>query len=169
MAEDEYWSGTGRNLDMTINVYVYKTNWNGLSSIPYVMHTDTFAFAGPFLYIEDTVHMDNANIDWPAGYVMPGYYIDSTIYKSPTRTSNSRWDVQAIAKYDSTAGGAPYYWTVVMARALNTAHTSDDVNLTDADSVQVTMAISDAFMNDALAPGATVHSGSKPFYIILKP
>jgi hypothetical protein len=170
MGEDEYWSSTGRELDATVNDYVYRGNWDGNASTPDFMHVDTFAFTGPFLYVDDTTDMNNL-LNWPSdpGYVMPGYFIDSTIYKSPTRTNNSRWDIRAVAKYDSTAGGTPYYWTVVMARALNTTHTADDADLSGVDSVQVTMAISDAFMKDDLVPGATVHSGSKPFYIILKP
>jgi hypothetical protein len=169
MGEDEYWSSTGRHLDATINAYVYKTNWDANTATPDFMHVNDTAFHSPFLYIDDTTNMDNANIHWPTGYMMPGYIIDSTIYYSPTRTNNSRWDIRAVAKYDSTAGGAPYYWTVVMARALNTGHATDDADFSGVDSVQVTMAISDAFMNDALVPTAKVHSGSKPFYIILKP
>ncbi|SYZ74222.1 hypothetical protein TRIP_C60492 [Candidatus Zixiibacteriota bacterium] len=167
MADDEWWNNvTGRLFDNTVNAYVYRDNWNSFSNVPYYMHKDTIAFLGPYLYLTDTVAMNYATIQWPSNYRMPGYRIDSTIYNSPSRSSYSRWDVRAISQYDSTS--SPHTWTIVMSRALNTGHI-DDVNLALAgfDSVQVTIAAANAHSSDPVN-ASWQHSGSKPFYLILK-
>lgn len=161
LADDEWWGSAGRYQDyIAVNTYMYSTNWDDLQIAPLVMHRDTLDFQGTFLFTIDTVDMDKF-LAWPVGFKMPGYIIDSTLYKSPTLSNSSRWDVMTVAEFDSTA--APYTWTVVFRRALNT-HT-DDVNLTDLDSVQVTIAAA----HNHTSAYEPEHSGSAPFYIILKP
>ncbi|UCD95614.1 MAG: hypothetical protein JSU69_06065 [Candidatus Zixiibacteriota bacterium] len=167
LAEDEWWNGTGRGEDNTaINTYAHRSNLDNFAGRPRFAHVDDTLFEGPFLYTSDTVTL-SITFPWPAGYALPGYYIDSTIYNSPDRGQSSMWDVLAIAEHDSTVAIAERTWTVVFARALNTNH-ADDVNLAVLDSVQVTVA---ATHNDNPDDPDIwdEHSGSKPFWIILKP
>ena len=165
MGEDEWWNGTERVFDARQpNMYVYRDNWNQATFHPSWMHTDGPAYTGPFLYLEDTVEFSPLDPNWETGDKIPGYGIDSTIYGSATRTLSSIWDVRAISHFDSSGDISGWSWTVVMSRALNTGH-ADDVNLTSLDSVQISVA---ATNNDAVS-APTAHSGSKPFYLILKP
>ncbi|PKK84106.1 MAG: hypothetical protein CVT49_04740 [candidate division Zixibacteria bacterium HGW-Zixibacteria-1] len=164
MAEDEWWTDADRLLDSRQpNTYVYRENWNTNTNHAYWMHTTGPAYTEPFLYLEDTVAM-NPLAAWDVGDKIPGYGIDSTVRTSGTRTLSSVWDVTAISEFDSTGDMTNWTWTVVMARATNTGHT-DDVNLTDLDSIQVAIA---ATNNDAVG-STTTHSGAKPFWLILKP
>jgi hypothetical protein len=165
LAEDEWWGGTGRGEDLTaINTFAYRSNLNNLAQTPIYMHVDDTLFKGPYLYTSDTVSL-NPTFPFPAGYALPGYYIDSTIYNSPDRGQSSRWDVLAVAEHDSSVAMAERTWTVVFARALNTGY-GDDVNLAALDSVQVTIA---ATHNDNPDDPDIwdEHSGSKPFWVIL--
>lgn len=163
MAEDQWWDATGTDQDATINLYVYRSNYS--QALPSYMHPDTTEFQGPFLYISEEVEFDNLGIDWPTTYKMPGYRIDSTIFHSPIRGSTSLNDVKAISEFDNTGSQqSDYLWTVVFARALNTGH-SDDINLAGVDSLQVTVAATHNY-NPVTKPQ---HSGSRPFWLILKP
>ncbi|MEW5923884.1 MAG: ethylbenzene dehydrogenase-related protein [Candidatus Zixiibacteriota bacterium] len=165
MGEDEWWNNSDRLLDARQpNMYVYRENWNSQTKHPYWMHTDGPDFTEPFLYLEDTATFNPLNPGWATGDRIPGYAIDSTIYKSGARTLSSVWDIAAISHFDSSGEVTSWSWTVVMARALNTGH-ADDVNLSSLDSVQIAVA---ATNNDAV-DATTAHSGSKPFYLILKP
>jgi len=166
MAEDEWWTSSASSEDAYLTgttLWVYTNNWNPTTDAPAKMHHDTTDFDDPFLFVDDAVNMDRTGPPWPTGFRMPGYVIDTTIYKSADRTNKSKWDVRAIGKQDSTT--VPYQWIVVFSRALNTTH-NDDVNLAGLDSVQVTIAGAN---NYTLDYSNQQHSGSKPFYIILKP
>ena len=165
MAEDEWWTSSGRSLDATaLNTFVYRRNWNSLNQYPYWMHETGVAFDGPFLYLEDTATF-NPSLAWDTlTSRLPGYAIDSTIRNSATRGQSSRWDVAAISEYDSSgASYSEFTWTVVFSRALNTGH-AEDINLGTLDSVQVSIAAT----NDDYAEWNIAHSGSKPFWIILQ-
>jgi hypothetical protein len=168
MAEDRWKTPLDSITDLTINYYVYRTNPMA-GSVPVVMHDDTTDFTGPYLFITDTAEFYPAGpiIDWPIGYRMPGYFIDSSIFHLPTRDQYSRWDVKAISHFDSTqASLSDYTWTVVFARALNTQH-NEDVNLSGLDSVKVAFRADNRFATSDLV--TLDYSGSAPFWIILKP
>nr|MBN2277497.1 hypothetical protein [candidate division Zixibacteria bacterium] len=158
LAQDESWNGTVHTLDtVQPNINPYRRNWSNLMQKPFWMHRDTLDYTGSVLYLEDTVEM-NVFLNWPAGYKLPGYAIDSTIHSSATRGESSRWDVVAISKYDSTGlDASDYTWTVVFARAMNTGR-GDDVSLTSLDSIEVRI--------EATHNGSDSHSGSAPFWII---
>jgi len=170
LAEDGIWNvlenkGDSRiGLTTTDNVYV--RNWNSGQIRPYYMHPDTTDFAGNFLYNEDTTEFESS-YDWATGYKMPGYIIDSAYYNNSDPVS--AWDVRAISEFDSTGAVSSYNWTVVFRRALNTGNL-DDFDFTNLDSVRVAIAITH---NDytGMFSGAPIipHSGSKPFWLILKP
>ena len=142
----------------------YRENWFNFTSTPMWMHPDDTAFHGPYLYYSDVVDFDPSPfVGWDSvpGYKMPGYAIDTTIYSNATR--NDRWNVLAASVYDSAS--SPHTWTVVLSRTLAAA-TSNDVDLTTLDSIQVSVAASNehTYGED---PSYKDHSGSVPFYIIL--
>ncbi len=168
MAEDQYWTGAAATLDNTINDYVYRRNWNGALAQPNWMHEDDTAFHGTVLYLTDTLTF-NGFLDWEYRDSLPGYAIDSTIYH---RAGNrSMWDVKAVSHYDNTGPDpANYIWLVVMARALDTGH-DDDIDLSNLDSIQVSIAATHNADRDPDGGTMTAvnHSGSEPFWLILKP
>ncbi len=167
MAEDRWKTPQDSTTDPTINYYVYRVNPMA-GQQPYIMHRDTTDFTGPFLFITDTTEYIpvGPGVDWPSGYRMPGYIIDSSIFHLATRSQYSMWDVKAISHFDSTqASLADYTWTVVFARALNTQH-NEDVNLSGLDSIKVTFRADNKLY---VGMGQPEYSGSAPFWIILKP
>lgn len=170
LAEDDFWNGSTSSNDANIFDHAYKRNWWLSNHKPIWIHKDSLEYNGPFLYAEDadTMDTDAYFLDWPTGHKLPGYKLDSTVHSLPT--SESRWDVRAISEFDSSGTSASEYtWTVVFKRALNTGHNNDDINMADLDSVQVTLA---ATHNDYEFPAPITpiaHSGSKPFWLILKP
>ncbi len=168
LADDLWMTTAGLFADTrVVNTYSYRNNWGGSTTLaPNAMNKDSSSFTGPFLYIPDTTEMDYGTPShpirwWPIGYKMPGWILDTTIYYSPTRTNSSIYDVVTIAKHDSV--NTPHTWTVVFERALNTTH-ADDVDMSALDSIQVSLM---AASNHSVALDPA-HSGSKPFYIILK-
>jgi len=180
LAEDQWWSSVGNIKDPNpqLNPQVlYATNWDPGTSAerphigdPDYMHPDDTAFHGIYLYEDVMVEYDNDPfIGWDsvAGYRMPGHFIDSTIYSSEER--DDRWDVLAISHYDSLSTW--HRWTVVLARTL-TPSSSNDVDLSDVDSIQITIAVTNdhtfAYDDDwGVDAGFRDHSGSVPFYLIL--
>jgi len=161
---DQWWSATGNfnDPDPLNPRQPYIDNWNSSLVIPRWMHTDDTAYTGLYLYIDDTVRYQYVGYGWDEkiGYIMPGHIIDTTVYKDAI--PQSRWNVRTIASYDSTS--APYGWTAVFARLLNTSY-SDDVNLTGLDSIQVTVAVTNHH-TDITDDTWREHSGSYPFYIV---
>jgi len=175
LCEDQWMRGdSGMVLDAIYpNFYAYKSNWRadygGLNwEEPLMMHKSDTAFHSPFLFKEDAV-VYKLQVGWKTLAIVPGYYIDSTIYDSPDRSASSRWDILSASRFDSLS--TPHTWTVVFARALNTGRLDDDARFDNVDSVQVTIAAADGQVPYQL-PDLIYewqHSGSKPFYIILKP
>ncbi len=166
MAEDQWIGAAGTNSDAVINKYVYRNNHD--AGQPFWVHEDTSAYTGVFLYLDDTVKYDPIDNDyWPENFIVPGFVIDSTIYAAADRNNNSLNNVRAIARFDSSGVNTNWTWTLVMARALNTGKV-DDVNLLPLDSVQITIAATNNHFQSNAATKPE-HSGSKPFYLILKP
>lgn len=149
----------------TINDYPYRVNWQAIDSLrPMYMNPDTFDYHNLYLDYSNILTLNNF-LDWPLGYEMPGYVIDFSIFGAANRTESSMNDVRAIAEYDSTGADANQYtWTVVFERALNTTHTTDDAIISGLDSVQATIAVTHNDNRKAVVE----HSGSEPFWIILK-
>ena len=130
------------------------------------MNPDDTAFHGLYLYVDDAIDFDgDPFIGWDSaiGYKMPGYLIDTSIYSMASR--DDRWNVLAASSFDSLV--TSHTWTVVLARTL-APPTTNDVDLRNLDSIQVTVAAS----NDHTY-GSDVsfheHSGSVPFYIVFRP
>jgi len=170
MADDIWWDGATPSTDTadaTINKYVFRDNDDG--NRPRYVHEDTMLYTGVFLYIEDTLKYNPLEpTRWPTGHRIPGFVTDSSIYGAPDRNDNSRNNVRAIAIFDSTGSSTGWTWTVAFARALNTGY-NDDVDLSTLDSVQVTVAATNDHPQETFGGPKPAHSGSKPFYIILKP
>ncbi len=171
MAEDGYWNANTSDSDKiaagpTINDFVWRRNYADLAFQPYWMHPSGLLYEGAYLYRSDAIAF-NKDLDWQTNDAMPGYSIDTLIYKSPDR--RSMWDVNAISEFDDS-GTSPseYTWTVVFRRALNTGN-NDDVNLATLDSVEVAIAATHNVHNYFKPPVPIPHSGSKPFWLILKP
>jgi hypothetical protein len=164
LADDEWWTAdSGCADDKTWpNMEAYYTNWVSGPQMPANMHKDDTAFHGAILYRSDAV-VFNKDKPWQTGDLMPGYVIDSTVYSSPARYNSSLWDVRTISKYDSSS--APYTWTVVFSRRLYTGN-DDDVDLSLPDSIQISVAAASNYTEES---DGWNHSGSKPFYLILKP
>jgi hypothetical protein len=166
MSDDLWFTPTGTEDDNTVNAYIWRLNYDA-GFRPRWMHVDTTDFHGPFLYWRerrDYTFQDDAM--WPVGDTIPGYVVDDTLYSSVTRNNNSRNNVRAVAKFDSTGARTEWTWTLAFSRALNTGN-SDDVNLAVLDSVQITMAATNNHHTNPL--NQPEHSGSKPFWLILKP
>ncbi len=149
LAADEYWDFEGRKVDDNA-VPIITSNYDPVAEVPYFSHRDTTSFIGTNLFSDSTVAFRDS-LNWPNGYVMPGYIL----YPA---ASGSIADVGAFSTYNTAYGTGR--WIVVMSRALTTGN-ADDVDLgaiAPGDSVMVTLAL----MNNA----DRVHSGSKPFYFI---
>lgn len=171
MAGDAYWKNEADTIwdtafthGSTINDYIWRDNHSGY--YPEYMHVDTFDFEGPYFYLEDAI-VFKIIMDWPTGYKMPGYVIDTNIYTKSVR--HSRCDVNAISEFDSSGTSpAEYTWTVAFKRALNTGN-NDDVNMANLDSIQATIAATHNVYKFPAPITPIPHSGSKPFWLILKP
>ncbi len=166
MAVDKWLSGTGSAADATINDYAIRDNEN--FGVPQWMHEDSTEIEVPVLYWNDAITFKNDALlngtTWPVDYIMPGYVIDSTLFHLDT--SRSLNDVRSIAEYNPTA----HDWTVVFARPLNTGHIYDDVNMAGLDSIQLSLAATSNHPDSVIAPQTKpAHSGSVPFWMILKP
>lgn len=172
LADDEWLSSTSLAFDAIYpGMYAYQSNWRPDQGEPYapetplMMHKTDTAFHGSVLYKEDAVifRVDRA---WKVpGDTMPGYIIDSTIHSITDGSAGSRWDVRVVSRHDNIS--TPHTWTVVFSRALYTGN-NDDADLSGLDSVQVTIAAASDQSSD-MTNYSWQHSGSKPFYIILKP
>ncbi len=166
LAEDEWWSHDTAKSDVepyALNLYIdnwYPYHVTGGGLRPWKMHSADTAFHGAVLYTEDAIEYKSTK-EWQLGYIMPGYVIDTTVYYSSYRSANSRWDVITASRYDSISVSST--WTVVFMRNLYTGN-DDDAMLSVIDSVQIAVAAADNHTTDAYQ-----HSGSKPFYLILKP
>jgi hypothetical protein len=168
LAEDLWISASSSDSDATINYYFYRDNEQYL--LPWKMNKDTLQPAS-VLYWGDAVDFANDAIlnplgyFWPDGFIIPGYVIDSSIWHSTTRNDNSMNNVRAMSSFNSSSNT----WTVVFSRALNTGK-NDDVDLSVLDSVQVTLAATDDHPAVVYYPATKpAHSGSAPFWLILKP
>ena len=166
MAIDKWLSGTGSAADATINDYAIRDNNN--YGVPQWMHEDSVEIEVPVLYWDKAVTFKNdallSDTTWPENYIMPGYVIDSTLFYLDT--SRSLNDVRSIAEYNPTA----HDWTVVFARPLNSGHIYDDVNMAGMDSIQLSLAATSNHPDSVIAPQTKpAHSGSEPFWMILKP
>jgi hypothetical protein len=175
LAEDKWITSDSSAEDLESDIFYLKemfiTNFDPrlINPLPRFKHVDTIDFTGIVLYRDEASTFDpindNLDIPWPLGYEMPGYVVDSSIFNDPDRTNRSWHDVRAISKYDSTGlNSSDYSWTIVFERPLNTDYT-DDVDLSNLDSVQVTIAVTNSSRVDTHVD----HSGSEPFYLILKP
>lgn len=145
---------------------VAKDNYNfGDNSRPKVVHKDGSSFAGNVLYQTDTVAAFTfaGGALWPNGFLVPGWYIDSTV---ASRTlsgpqAQSRWDTQAVSDYDDTNGR----YSLVLSRALNTGY-ADDLDLSPLDSVQIKVILIDD-LEGPVANNNSNQSSSSLFWLIL--
>ncbi len=129
-------------------------NWYSIGGHPAKMHPDTTEWTGDAL-LEGTYMTFDNDLDWVEGLpgdsvskFHPGYY-----FNHMSSSDGSRWDVQVLQEHDGTN------WTVVFRRALNTTDL-DDINLTSADSVSVSVAVGD---NNGMK-----HWGRAPFYLVFE-
>jgi hypothetical protein len=147
LAQDEYWSANGRDLDAPGEA-IAQSNFDQADEQPFVTHEDQTAFFGNFLKSTDTVSYETA-ISWPDSFSVPGYWLD-------VNSSGSVTDIASYSSYNTSTGE----WLVLLSRALNTGHT-DDIDLTQVpsgDSILITVAV----MNNS----GEKHVGSGPFFVI---
>ena len=137
----------------------------GDNSRPKYVHKDGSNFTGLILYQTDTVATSTfvGGTLWPDGFIVPGWYIDSTV---ASRTlsgpqKQSRWDIQATSIYSAEANRL----TLVLSRELNTGYT-DDLDLSALDSVQIKMIVIDN-QDDPLPNNNSNQSSSDLFWLIL--
>ncbi|MFH2036813.1 MAG: ethylbenzene dehydrogenase-related protein [Candidatus Zixiibacteriota bacterium] len=171
MSDDGYWNSVYDSYDnesSVVNKYVWRRNWNAGNAYPYWMPaTNPTTFTGEVLYLTEVQDFD-AFLSWPDQDSLPGYAIDTSIFNlSP---AGNQWDVKALSEYEvSGVSTLLNTWTVVFKRPLNTGYATD-IDLSTLDSIQIAIA---ATTNDftGMFTGATIvpHSGSKPFWLILKP
>jgi hypothetical protein len=113
-------------------------------------------------HIDDLIITYSSLAGWIQGFIMPGYYLDSNVYKDPS--PGSQWDVKTISSYSNDQ------WTVVFERALTTDNSSGagrhDQDLSGLDSVQVTIAVANRHTDPTIDSQWREHSGSVPFYIV---
>lgn len=143
---------------------------------PTYCHVDTSEFNGHILFTPDSVlHHESDwlyrsptdSIHWyqTEGWVpdqrIPGVMLDVVAVGRAGTAQDSRFDIVALADYDSTAS----LYTLVMARDLNTGF-SDDLDLAALDSVEVQLAVFDNLSDfDA---GSSRRGISEKFYLRLK-
>lgn len=170
LAEDLWASASSTIGDALINDYFYRYNGINSATAPDSMHEDTINQVS-VLYLSEAITFRNDAVlnpfgySWPEGFIMPGYIIDSSIWQATTRNDNSRNNVRSISSFESGTN----IWTVVFSRALNTGK-ADDVDFSALDSVQVTLAATDDHPAVVYYPATKPpHSGSAPFWLILKP
>jgi hypothetical protein len=149
LAQDEYWSANGRDLDAP-GVAIAHTNFDQANEAPFFTHEDQTAFSGNFLKSTDTTTFD-PDFPWPDNFSVPGYWLD-------VNASGSITDVASFSSYNTSISSLE--WLVVMSRAMSTGN-GDDIDFTQVqsgDSVMVTVAT----MNNS----GSLHIGSQPFYLI---
>lgn len=127
---------------------------------PSFVHKDTSQFSGTLFYYVDRLGISNASNSsgWTVGQQIPGWMIDTTLYKRPITERLSRWDIRAAFDYSASQ------YTVVMCRAMNTGNT-DDVNLVPLDSVQFRIGLLDN--SDDLSTGGSRRGFTGTFWMIL--
>lgn len=150
LAQDEYWSDQGREIDVTVKPMAV-SNYDSLNTRPLNMHVNDTAFTGRFLHADEAVAFQpvTAGFEWPDNYRMPGYVVDDN-------ASGSIADVSSYSRWNQTLGR----WTIVLSRSLATGN-ADDIDfsaISAGDSVMVTIAVMDNTNR--------LHSGTIPFYII---
>jgi hypothetical protein len=146
LSRDEYWGGEGRFSDDGDSLV--KSNFNSLQLKPFYAHPESPDELFAFLFNDNVVEFDSS-LAWALGDTIPAYVLQKN-------ATGSTADVRGFSNYSTNL----LYWAVVMARPLDTGN-ADDIDLSQiarGDSVMVSIAV----MNNA----NSLHSGSKPFYII---
>jgi len=164
VAEDSWWDEDGILTDYPSDLVrypLYRKNFPATENFyPYFHHTSGPAFAGPFLYFDDTTSFSPGTDPalYEVGDTIPAFAIDSAYHDTAT-VLDSRWEVLTYAEH---AGGK---WTVVFARELNTGNADDDLDLDEAgiDTLQVSIGLNDNHPYNS----ENAHSCTFPFYMII--
>lgn len=155
-AADDNMSALGISGDQ-ITDSLYFSNYDDSLILPIFMHSSGADHKEAFLHSSDKVSFKGVDsiawgsdaIDWPAGYIMPGFVLNDN-------ATGSQSDIDAFSGWDRRRGK----WILLLSRLLDTGN-SDDADLSaiaSGDSVMVTISIFDN--TDRL------HTGSAPFYIV---
>lgn len=133
---------------------------------PLWAHKDTSEFFGHVLHWADTFKTFHATGGWIDGQRLPGWIVDtaSATHLRELSPRQSRWDIDAAFDYDSLGSPAQYQYRLVLSRFLNT-QSSDDVNLTDADSVKIKLGVMDNEENISIETNG--RGFSDEFWLIL--
>lgn len=115
LLDDQYWDATGRKNDAVISGSFGSDNISG--TLPAKMGPDALSNQGPWLLSSTAIPF--VNTGWSAGDKIPGYVLND----SPNPIVGSRGDVSAKGLFDGATG----YWTLEMARKLNTGNADDFV------------------------------------------
>lgn len=115
LVDDQYWSTSGRQNDAVISGSFGSDNIS--SGLPAKMGPDLASNQGPWLLNSTAIPFVNSG--WVAGDKIPGYVLND----SPNPIVGSRGDVIAKGVFNEVTG----YWTLEMARKLNTGNTDDFV------------------------------------------
>ena len=133
LAEDSRYINDTIQPDASGKLVAWKNNISGAR--PQWVHHTGPAFTGEVLFKDQAIYnpwFDSTQWEWEAGDTIHGYYIDSVeAHQGRQDQTDSRWEIDAKSAYNATTK----YYTLIMSRKLNTGHSSDDLNMTDLDSV----------------------------------
>ncbi|MEW5995501.1 MAG: hypothetical protein AB1744_14050, partial [Candidatus Zixiibacteriota bacterium] len=148
---------------------------------PTYVHKDTSAFTHYILCATDTLNFmdtlykkwdsiggDSVAVQvrnttgWSIGQRVPGWIIDCNFANRSEAERGSRWEIGAVSVYDESKS----QYRVVLARKLNTGDATDDLNLADIESVEVSLGFFDNQWDFEM--GGTRRRFSDKFLLILK-
>lgn len=113
--DDQYWDNGGRKNDAVISGTFGTDNITG--SLPISMGPDALSNQEPWLLTSTAIPFVNSG--WAAGDKIPGYILND----APNPITGSRSDVSAKGIFNQATG----YWTLEIARKLNTGNADDFV------------------------------------------
>jgi len=150
------------------------------SGQPDYAHKNTSDFHGYILDVDSAVHREEVldslyddvtqqwyhvhfyeTTGWDSAQIVPGWLINRNFASLDDSLRGSQWDIKAVSVYDDVAA----QYRVVLCRKLDTDF-SDDIDLSDMDSVEVKIGIYDN--QREFKTGSPKRGFSDNFWIILK-